>query len=138
MVVRRKLPGHVIVRRFSIFRIMLRRQQIHCVVAIRLIETHDVGSSRKASFLDLNRRLRACDFDVLSHQSPYHGRHTSWIALILWNQKRIRWLRQTFLPRVPGLLVEVVQHFFGFASRLVQRCKRAGFLIIQDCRAPTR
>ena len=53
MVVGGQFPGDVVVRRLSIFRIVLRREQIDRVVAIGLIEANDVGS-RRESFLSFS------------------------------------------------------------------------------------
>ena len=115
MVVRGKLPRHVVVRRFSILRIMLRREQVDRIVSVGLIEPHHIRSSRKASFLKLDGPLRPRNLNVLSHQPPDHRGYPRGISLIRWNQKCIRRLCQSFMPGVPRFLIEIVQHLFGFA-----------------------
>src|SRR6266849_1727936 len=131
MVMSGKLPRDVIVGRFSVFRIVLRGEQIDSVVAVRLIEANHVGSSRKVAFLQLNGTLRAVNFDLLAHEACYELGHTGWVTLIFGNQKRVGWLGQSLLPGIPSLSVEIAHHFFWIVGGFVQRCERGSFLVVE-------
>src|SRR5439155_23309600 len=131
MVVGRKLPRDVVVRRRSILRVVLRCEQINRVVSVWLIEANHVRSRRKPSFLDLNCVLRPANFDVLPNEPCHHLFHSGRISLISRNQKRIGRLSETFLPGIPRLLVEIAQPFFGMLGCIVERCKGASLLVVE-------
>src|SRR5215469_13568975 len=110
---------------------MLRREQIDAIVSIWLIEPDDISPRRIISIFELNRTLRARDFDVLAHQPRDHSRDSRWIPLILRNEEGVRCLRQALLPRIPRFLVEVAQHVSRVSGSIVECDESAGFLIVE-------
>src|SRR5690349_14515772 len=110
---------------------MLRSEQIYSVIAVGLIEAYDVGAGRKAAIFKLNRRLRDGDLDVLADESPHHLGHARAVALIGGNKERIRRLAQTFLPGIPALLIEILQHVRGVIGAVVQSGEGGSLLIIK-------
>ena len=131
VVVRRQGPGDVIVRLAAVLREALRCQQIDRVVAIRLVETHDVGPRRKPALSQDERGGRAPDLDLLVEQAPDHLRHPRAVALIVGDDEPERWLIAPLAPRVPPLLVEVAQHLWGVPRHLVERRQQTCLGVIQ-------
>ena len=91
-----QLPGNVVVGLAAVFRIVLRREQIHRVVSIGLVETHDVSAGGIVAILQFQFLLCAAYLNVLTHQAANHLRDARAVALTVGNQKRIRWFVQAF------------------------------------------
>src|SRR5579872_970815 len=131
MIVRRKFPRDVIVGRFSIFRIMLRRKQIYCVIAVRLVEANHIRPGGKGTFANYDWLLGSTHFDLLAHEPCHHLCYAIWVTLIFRNHKRVRWLREALLPGIPPFFIEVAKQFFGMSGCVVESSQSAGFLIVE-------
>jgi hypothetical protein len=77
-----QFPGDIVVGFAFVPGKHLRRKQIDGVIAIRLIETDDIGAGREVALFETDGVLRAGDFDALREQAAHHIGNAFAISLI--------------------------------------------------------
>ena len=125
-------PGDVVVglvRRFR--RELLRHQQVHRVVAVRLIELHDVVALREAPFLDRNRLREPGHLDPVAAEDIDHLGDAQPVALILGNHEGVRIALHALLPGVVSLPVEIPQHLLRVLRGPVEDGETAALHVVR-------
>ena len=129
--IRGKFPGDIVVRFDGVFRILLRSEEIHGVIAIGLIETYDVGANGEGAFFKMERLFRAADFDVLAHQASDELRDARGISLIVRNKEGRRRFIEAFAIGVQVFFVEIVEERARVCGGVVEDGECGGFVVVK-------
>ncbi len=125
-------PRDVVVRQVRrLRRKALRRQDVHGVVAVRLVQLHDVAAARVRPLGDGQVRREPPHLDVLVQQPADHPRHAQRVGLPRGDHEGVRLFRHALPPRVVSGAVEVAQHLLRMAGGPVQDREGARLLVVR-------
>ena len=132
-----QFPGHVVVRFAAAFGKILRSEQIDSVVAIRLIETNDVGPRGIISFFEVIGILRAADFDVLRDEPCRPFAPREWDRPDPAGMIKRRAPGRALCARSPSLFYRNCGAFLWRCARRSRARRAIQFPDNSDCRATT-
>ena len=108
----RERPGHVVVGRVEslVGRVLLRRQQVERVAAVRLVHPHDERARGIAPLRHAERLPGARHLDPVRPQEIHHRREPPRSSLLLRDHDRVRLLGLALAHRVAPAPPEVAHH----------------------------
>ena len=130
MIVGRQLPGNVVVGLAAVLGVVLGRQQVYRVVAVRLVESHDVGACREPAFLEGEVRRRTVHLDALRQQSRNELRNARRVTLPIGNQEREWRFIEAAVVGMQRLEIVIPQQALRLLRAVIERREHRGLVVV--------